>query len=762
VRDGLVLFEDRLAHLEIDEGWDWLVALRRDGALPFPATRTTDVLSELTGIRPLPDLVSSDAEWTIERPPPTPAVRFLRPDPRSRFVYGEVEMRYGDVSFQLDDPRAGWVDPSGHRMVVRRDLDEESALERLGRAGARAEDGGARVTVKPSELNGVVRRLVQGGFQVQADGRLVRGLTGRGFRITSGMDWFGVEGELEFDGVKVSLPDVLRAVRQGDGVIDLGDGTNGVLPEEWIRRVEVLGRLSQKKGGELRFNHSQALMLEVLLDAADAELELAPEFVRALSHLNGATRLDPVEEPSGFEGTLREYQRRGLAWLRFLDESGLGGCLADDMGLGKTVQILAHLQRLHAKDAPAPRERPSLVVAPRSLVYNWLREAERFTPQLRVLDYTGPQRTDRWSDIADHDVVITTYGTVRRDIAELQKIEFDHVILDEAQAIKNPSAQASKACRVLRGRRRLALSGTPVENDASELWSIFEFLNPRMLGSRREFQNLARADGTSLSLVARGLQPLLLRRTKEQVLSELPEKTELTIHCELGPTERRVYDELRDYYKQSVQQQISERGLSGSRMHVLEALLRLRQASCHLGLVDSKYENESSSKVDTLVDHLQEVIAEGHKALVFSQFVQLLGLVRKRLDQEQISYAYLDGQTQNRETPVRAFMDDPDRRVFLISLKAGGLGLNLTAADYVFILDPWWNPAVETQAIDRAHRIGQTRPVFAYRYVARETVEEKIIQLHAHKRKLADALVQADDTQAPEVSLDDLRLLLGA
>jgi len=283
-----------------------------------------------------------------------------------------------------------------------------------------------------------------------------------------------------------------------------------------------------------------------------------------------------------------------------------------------------------------------------------------------------------------------------------------------------------------------------------------------MLGSRREFQNLIRADGESLALVARGLRPLLLRRTKEQVLSELPEKTELTIHCQLGPTERRVYDELRDYYRQSVQQQIAERGLSGSRMHVLEALLRLRQASCHLGLVDAKYQNEASAKVDTLVDHLQEVIAEGHKALVFSQFVQLLTLVRGRLEKEGITYAYLDGQTHNREVPVRKFMEEDDCGAFLISLKAGGLGLNLTAADYVFILDPWWNPAVETQAIDRAHRIGQTRPVFAYRYVAQETVEEKIIQLHAHKRKLADALVQADDQSTPEISLEDLRMLLGA
>jgi superfamily II DNA or RNA helicase len=763
IRDGLVLFEERLAPLEVGAEWDWLVALRREGAIAFPVERTPDVLAELTSMKNLPELRFEPEGWTVERPAPVPAVRFHRPDPRGRHVIGEVEMSYGDIRFRMDDERSGWLDTERQRFVERRPDDEERALEQLGRAGARPEEDGEshRVLVRPSELNGVVRRLVHAGFEVRADGRLIRALTARNFRVKSGVDWFDLEGELDFEGTKVGLPEVLRAVREGDGVIDLGDGTEGVLPDEWIRRVQAMSRLAQKKDGTLRFGRSQALMLDVLLDAADAELDLAPEFLTARAHLGGAARIDPDPEPEGFEGTLREYQRRGLAWLGFLDRAGLGGCLADDMGLGKTVQVLAHLQRLHVLE-PAEEQRPSLVVAPRSLIYNWLAEAARFTPKLRVLDYTGSQRGGRLAGARDHDVVITTYGTVRRDIADLREMEFDHVILDEAQAIKNPGAQSSKACRLLRGRRRMALSGTPVENDASELWSIFEFLNPRMLGSRREFQNLIRTDGESLALVARGLRPLLLRRTKEQVLSELPEKTELTIHCQLGPTERRVYDELRDYYRQSVQQQIAERGLSGSRMHVLEALLRLRQASCHLGLIDAKYENESSAKVDTLVDHLQEVIAEGHKALVFSQFVQLLSLVRTRLDREAISYAYLDGQTQHREVPVRKFMEEDDCGAFLISLKAGGLGLNLTAADYVFILDPWWNPAVETQAIDRAHRIGQTRPVFAYRYVAQETVEEKIIQLHAHKRKLADALVRADDQATPEISLEDLRMLLGA
>ncbi len=761
IRDGLALFHDRLARLDVGDEYDWLKLLRREGPIEFPPERAEEVFRELATIGNLPPFLLSDSPWRTVEADLVPAVDFRRPDPRSRFVVGEIAFHYGNVRFDLTDPRWAQVDGASQTMTIRRPSDEATHLEVLGRLGAQTDEAleEGQVGVRPGDLQGIVRRLVQRGFTVRAEDRLVRGLTARSFRVRSGVDWFDVDGELDFEGVKVKLPDVLRALKKSDGVIDLGDGSEGVLPEEWLRRIEALGRIGQQKDGQVRFGRSQALLLDVLLDAADAELDLDPTFVTTRSHLSGATRLAPTDEPAGFDGELRTYQKQGLAWLTFLDRAGLGGCLADDMGLGKTVQVLAMLQQLYSQGGDRA---PSLVVAPRSLVYNWLREAERFTPDLRVVDYTGVQRADRATDMDQADIVVTTYGTVRRDILELRERSFDHVILDEAQAIKNPSAQSSKACRLLVGRRKLALSGTPVENDASELWSIFEFLNPRMLGSQREFQSLVRSDASSISLVAKGLRPLLLRRTKSQVLSELPEKTELTIHCELSPPERQAYEELREHYRQSVMDQVDKQGLARSRMHVLEALLRLRQAACHLGLIDEAHASATSSKIDALYDHLEEVLAEGHKALVFSQFVKLLGFVRKRLDAEGVPYAYLDGQTTDREKQVRDFMEGDDRRVFLISLKAGGLGLNLTAADYVFILDPWWNPAIEAQAIDRAHRIGQTRPVFAYRFVAQETVEEKIIELHARKRKLADALVQADDAQTADVSLDDLRMLLDA
>jgi SNF2 family DNA or RNA helicase len=429
------------------------------------------------------------------------------------------------------------------------------------------------------------------------------------------------------------------------------------------------------------------------------------------------------------------------------------------MGLGKTVQVLALL--LRRKRANVREKRPSLVVAPRSLVHNWITEAQRFTPDLTVLDYTGIARERARDVFQDYDVVVTTYGTVRRDAIELEKIAFDYVVLDEAQAVKNHASQASKACRLLRAQHRLALSGTPVENHVLELHAIFEFLNPKMLGPKRTFAELAASRGEQgESLLARALRPLILRRTKGQVLRELPEKTELTIQCELEGDELRLYRELRDHYRESLGERIESIGLDRAKIHVLEALLRLRQAACHPGLIDAGKAGHTSAKLEALLENLREVLAEGHKALVFSQFVRFLDLVRKRLDKEGITYEYLDGKTRDRKARIQRFQEDEKCPLFLISLKAGGLGLNLTAADYVFILDPWWNPAVEAQAIDRAHRIGQARAVFAYRIIARGTVEEKILGLQEEKRHLAQALISEDNSVLSKMTLQDLELLL--
>jgi SNF2 family DNA or RNA helicase len=464
-----------------------------------------------------------------------------------------------------------------------------------------------------------------------------------------------------------------------------------------------------------------------------------------------------LPQPDGFVGKLRDYQREGMGWMEFLREFGFGGCLADDMGVGKTAQVLGVLEARRAEG-----KGPSLVVAPRSLIFNWREESARFTPNLRVLDHTGMARDT--SQIGQHDLVLTTYGTMLRDITKLSEIDFDYIVLDEAQAIKNASTASAKAVRLLRGGHRLALSGTPVENHLGELWSLFEFLNPGMLGEAKVLK-MAGGLGRNPSeeartLLAHALRPFILRRTKLQVARELPEKTEQTIFCELDAPQRKQYDELRKHYRDTLLRKVQEQGLGRSKMHVLEALLRLRQAACHPGLLDVKRSGESSAKLDTLMAQLDEVRQGEHKALVFSQFTSLLAIVRQRLDESRIRYEYLDGATRNRQSCVENFQNNPECDLFLISLKAGGLGLNLTAAEYVFLLDPWWNPAVEAQAVDRAHRIGQTRPVFAYRLIAKDTVEEKVLELQKSKRDLADAILSADNSLIRDLKKEDLELLL--
>jgi SNF2 family DNA or RNA helicase len=432
------------------------------------------------------------------------------------------------------------------------------------------------------------------------------------------------------------------------------------------------------------------------------------------------------------------------------------------MGVGKTAQVLSLLEtRRELRDA-GNSAGPSLAIVPRSLIFNWKEEAARFTPQLRVLDYTGLERKS--SDFSGYHLVLTTYGTVRRDILRLKDIEFDYIVLDEAQAVKNASTESSKAVRLLRGKHRLALSGTPVENHLGELWTLFEFLNPGMLGSASVFKLAGEAARTPdveiRQLLGHALKPFILRRTKEQVARELPPKSEQTIYCEMESEQRKLYNELREHYRNALLKRIDTAGLAKSKIQVLEALLRLRQAACHPGLLDQKYYKTPSAKTEVLLERLREIVEEGHKALVFSQFTSLLSIVRQHLDDDGVVYEYLDGRTRDRKERVERFQNDQNCCLFLISLKAGGLGLNLTAAEYVFILDPWWNPAVEAQAVDRAHRIGQMKQIFAYRLIARDSVEEKVLELQQTKRDLAAAIIGADNSLIRDLRREDLELLL--
>jgi superfamily II DNA or RNA helicase len=614
-------------------------------------------------------------------------------------------------------------------------------------------------------LPDAVPALIEAGWIVEADGARYRRAGGSRLSVTTGVDWFDLEGGLSFDDQTASMPALLAAARSGSHTVRLGDGSLGLLPEDWLQEWGALEAVGQVGKETIRFHRSQAWLLDALL-ADRPGIDMDRKFSALRRRIAAFRGIRPVREGRGFRGTLRPYQREGLGWLRFLEKLALGGCLADDMGLGKTVQVLALLDGKRARSGRAGPANPSLVVAPRSVVRNWVEEAARFAPRLRVLDYTGTGRRESLARFPEHDLIVTTYGVLRRDAALLADLTFDWAILDEAQAIKNDRSQAAKAARLLRAEHRLALSGTPVENHLGELWSIFEFLNPGMLGRSRAFREFVRGvdlpDNHRTALSA-AIRPFLLRRTKEQVLDDLPGKTEQTIHCELDRRQRREYSEIRDHFRRSLLDRADSRpehGLSRMKIHVLEALLRLRQAACHPGLVDRSRTGESSAKLDALLPLLDEIRESGHKALVFSQFTRLLAIVRARLDADGVTYEYLDGRTRKRQEKVDRFQTDPSCPFFLISLKAGGLGLNLTAADYVFLLDPWWNPAVEAQAVDRTHRIGQTRPVTAYRLICRDTVEEKVLELQQRKRALAEAIVTSDGSVLRDLTREDLEQLL--
>jgi len=400
-------------------------------------------------------------------------------------------------------------------------------------------------------------------------------------------------------------------------------------------------------------------------------------------------------------------------------------------------------------------------VAPRSLIYNWAQEAARFTPSLRVLDMSGADRSVDPAAIAAHDLVLTTYGVLRRDIVALRQAEFDYAVLDEAQAIKNSVSQTARAAKLLRARHRLALSGTPVENHLGELWSLIEFLNPAFLPGIAGRAGTALDDPAAAAVAASAVRPFILRRTKAQVATELPERIEQTIVVTLEASQRRLYDQLLAEVRRSVLGRVEEMGLNRAGVYVLEGLLRLRQAACHPGLVDSARAGEPSAKLDSLIPTLRELADEGHKAIVFSQFTRLLDLVEPRLKEAGLAWERLDGTTRHRKERVERFQSDAACPVFLVSLKAGGVGLNLTAADHVVLLDPWWNPAVEAQAIDRAHRTGQHRTVIATRLIAANTVEQRILQLQDRKRALADAIVGGAQGPLAALSREDLEMLLG-
>lgn len=585
--------------------------------------------------------------------------------------------------------------------------------------------------------------------------------------ITSGIDWFDLQATVEYGDQQVSLLEVRKALKRGDRYIKLADGSVGQIPETWLERYKHLFDLGQETGDGLRVSDMQLSLLDELLTDA-AEKEITPEFHRKRERLKTLEGIKPVPLPQGFTGELRPYQKAGVDWLHFLHEYGFGGILADDMGLGKTIQVLAFLQSLREQAQGSvstnSTNAASLLVVPKSLMANWQRESAKFTPELRILEYYGIGRKKEPENFNDYDIILTTYGTMLKDIEPLRKYRFQYAILDEAQAIKNALAQSSKATRLLNAEHRLAITGTPVENNTFELWSQFAFVNPGLLGSmdyfKREFANPieSRGEENTAQLLRRMVYPFILRRTKKQVAPELPPRTERLVYTDLEPAQRKLYDHTRERYRAELLGLIDDTGVNNARMKILEGLLRLRQICIHPVLVEPTFQGEAA-KFDALLETLETLKAEGHKALIFSQFVQTLHLLENEMKRLGLPYTYLDGQTKDRQAQVDLFQNDPSIPFFLISLKAGGVGLNLTAADYVLHLDPWWNPAVEIQAADRAHRIGQDKPVFIYKFIARNTVEEKILELQVRKKELVEQLISAEGSFFKSITREDVQVL---
>ncbi len=601
------------------------------------------------------------------------------------------------------------------------------------------------------ELSDLARRYVLLGAEKLQAYRIKPVTPKLKLKLGFGIDFLDGAADLEIDGQDFSLMDVLAQHRK-HSYVTLSDGTHAVMNTDYLAK---LARLFRKHEAGVRVSFFDLPLIEELIDRKTAEAE----FSKARQVFLGFNALADKELPAPpIAGDLRPYQMDGLKWLDYLHTHGLGGCLADDMGLGKTVQTIALLARLYPAETT-----PSLLVMPRSLLFNWQREVERFCPALRCGVYHGANR-DLDSAMRGH-LVLTTYGTLRGSIEQFMERQFYYVILDESQAIKNSDTQIAKAVLLLQAQRRLALSGTPIENHLGELYSLFRFLNPAMFGSAGEFnRNYAvpihqHDDKDAARELRRKIYPFILRRLKRDVLKDLPEKIEQTLYVDMSVEQRRLYDSRRRFYHETIKRRIAEEGMHASRFFILEALLELRQIAT---IPEEKSEGAIvSPKREMLVESVQDAVLNGHKVLVFTNFLAAVDLLAADFEQRGIGHLTMTGATGNRETLVRQFQTCDDLKVFLMTLKTGGLGLNLTAADTVFIFDPWWNMAAETQAVDRTHRIGQDRTVFTYRLIVRDSVEEKIVQLQERKRQLFDAVIASDGVALKSLTEADVDDILG-
>lgn len=664
------------------------------------------------------------------------------------------EKYFRDISFetevhdQLNSLSLHSFDMVNFELKMNRDLDFQSQvynlIEWLNRNYDELMESGFSISQKSGE-----KSFHQGSYSLKIRSELHN-------------DWFDIYAILKIGEFEIPFLNLRKHILEENREYILPDKSIFVIPSEWFARFREMFEFCKKKDDTIQLHKQHFIILE------KAEKGIKNSDFKSLEPLVKKEKLPSVKIPEKLAATLRPYQLEGFTWLMYLQQQNLGGCLADDMGLGKTLQAITLILNNTANKPSSKTETKSdhsqlllfaneehdkntnLVVVPASLVHNWINELKKFAPNLKCLAYIGPQRQKSLSQFSKYDVIISSYHTIRQDIETISSFRFHYIILDESQVIKNPSSQVYKSVQLLNSEYRLVLTGTPIENSLIDLWAQMNFINNGLLGSlnyfRREFvipierKKDAKAEDKLKNLI----NPFILRRKKEEVAADLPEMTEQIIYCSMTEEQRKFYEEEKSSIRNAVFSNIEDQGIERSAIIVLQGLTRLRQISNHPKLVDEDYK-DGSGKYEEILRNLQNLISEGHKVLVFSSFVKHLDLIKARLEEEKVRYTMLTGASTKREDLIKIFQEQPDCKIFLISLKAGGIGLNLTAADYVFILDPWWNPASEDQAVNRAHRIGQDKNVFVYRFISENSIEEKIQVLQERKTQLAENFVRSNN-----------------
>lgn len=690
-----------------------------------------------------------------------------------KFRYDDRDLFYPEDTTHFTSFRAD----GGHFLFRRKQRSpewEKGCIDSLAEAGLFSEDGinftvaGARENNSES-LYDLIETVAHNKVRLSEAGLIIRnGSTELPYNLEPVViamshevieDWFDLRAIVTIGNFSMPFTRLRRNILGGIREFTLPDGTVAILPEEWFTRYRGLFEMGRDEDDSLMVHKQHFSILSEALTVEDCEI------CRKLEKLVMPENLPQLEKPDGLNAEMRPYQSEGLNWLWFLQTNNLGGCLADDMGLGKTLQTLALLlwnkenQVLQGQEkeegqlslfGPGRLKKTSLIIVPASLIHNWNNEIRKFCPSLKTLIHQGSGRLKTTSQFSKYDVVISSYHTVRQDIEFFSLFSFFYVVLDESQHIKNPSSRIYRAAIRIKAEHKLVLTGTPVENSLTDLWTQLSFINPGLLGSlaffRREFAKPIEKNGEDAKekRLRKIIQPFIMRRTKEMVAKELPPVSEQVILCDMEEEQAVVYEREKSAVRNSILENIEAMGVEKSAIMVLQGLMKLRQIANHPRLTDETYQG-GSGKYEAVIHNIESAISEGHKILIFSSFVKHLELFPAWLQSNSIGYSMLTGSTHDREKVIDAFRKDPAIKVFLISLKAGGVGLNLTEADYVFILDPWWNPASEIQALSRAHRIGQDKTVFVHRYISAATIEEKIQHLQERKSKLAEAFIESNN-----------------